>query len=68
MTTSPGRHSSPTSAKRRSMPARYPGSGPDCSGVDWVDSHSWRRSWSQIAQPKSSDSRMIDEYDMRVRR
>ena len=35
--------------------------GPDCSGVDCVASQSCRPSRSRIAQPKSSDSRMIDE-------
>src|SRR5690349_18585061 len=48
------------------MPRMYPGMGPDCKGVDCADSHSWRASESQITQPKSSDSRMIEENDIRA--
>jgi hypothetical protein len=40
--------------------------GPDCSGVDCADSHSWRPCASQRTQPKSSDSRMIEEYAIRA--
>ena len=40
--------------------------GPDWRGVDWADSASPCPSASTSPAPKSSDSRMIDEYDMRM--
>ena len=40
--------------------------GPDWRGVDWADSASPCPAASTIPAPKSSDSRMIDEYDIRM--
>ena len=42
----------------------YHGSEPMCIGVE-SDSHSSRPWASKIPAPRSSDSRMIDEYDIR---
>ncbi len=47
-------------------PRMYQGSEPMCIGVE-SDSHSSRPSASNTPAPRSSDSRMIDEYDMRNR-
>ena len=40
--------------------------GPDWRGVDWADSASPCPCGSTRPAPKSSDSRMIDEYDIRM--
>ena len=50
----------------RMKPRMYQGSEPICIGVE-SDSQSSRPCGSKIPAPRSSDSRMIDEYDMRKR-
>ena len=64
--TSPSLNVSPRSSKSRMMPRTYPGIGPSWSGVESAHSQICRPSASSSATPKSSDSRMIDEYAMRV--